>query len=348
MKRFLVCAAIVATLAGCQSAKPLHVTFKGSPVSADTFPGRITAIAVDPATGNLALGFSDSLVAIWDPSAHKPVREIRKHRHIINDVAFSPDGKLLATASADEVFTIDDAITGQLIDSVVVFQGPVTNVDFSSDGKYLAVGFADKMVDIWDVAKRERFGEFDGHEGVVTALAFRPSSDILYTAGRDSFLFIADVTDSVSFKTKESNGYINAMAFTPDGTMFAAGGTNNLVKVWNTEPLNSIGWYESDLKNVLGLAFLADKKTLIAADGSGQIVFLKITSPSDTTEIQKGIFTVGVSEMGRFKMNDEAIRGIALSRDGTKLYTGGDDHVLRTWDVKAIVDNLTAQAAKQK
>lgn len=348
MKRFLACAAIVAGFAGCQSGKPLHITYKGNPVEVDTFPGRITAIAVDSTTGLLALGFSDSLVTIWFPSEHKPVRQIRNHRHIINDVAFSPDGKLLATASADEVFTINDAKTGQLIDSVVMFQGPVTNVDFSSDGKYLAIGFADKMIDIWDVAKRERFGEFKGHEGVVTALQFRPLSDIIYTAGRDSFLFIADVTDSISFKTKESNGYINAMTFTKDGTMFAAGGTNNLVKVWNTEPLNSVGWYESDLQNVLGLAFLSDKKTLIVTDGSGQVVFLKITSPSDTTEVQKGIFTVGVYEMGRFKAHAGAIRGIALSTDGSKLYTGGDDYTLKTWDIKAIVDYFASQAPKQK
>jgi WD40 repeat protein len=140
MKRFLACAVVLAGLLGCKPGKPLHTTYKGSPTEVDTFPGRVTAMALDPTTGNLALGFSDSLVSIWNPTAHKAVLQIRKHRHIINGVAFSPDGKLLAAASADEVFTISDARTGQLIDSVVMFQGPVTNVDFSSDGKYLAGG----------------------------------------------------------------------------------------------------------------------------------------------------------------------------------------------------------------
>ena len=183
----------------------------------------------------------------------------------------------------------------------------------------------------------------------MTALAFRSSTDIIYTAGRDSFLFIADVRDSVSFKTKESNGYINAMTFTSDGALFADGGTNNLVKVWKTEPLNSIGWYESDLHNVLGLAFLSDEKTLIVADGSGQVVFLKITDPSDTTQIQgKSIFIVGVSEMGRFKAHDGAVRGIALSSDDARLYTGGDDRTLKTWDVKAISEYFVSQAPTQK
>ncbi|NLI97132.1 WD40 repeat domain-containing protein [bacterium] len=348
MKKIMFFAVIASVLsvAGCGS-NPTHVIYNGAPVSVDTFSGRVTAIAVSPDNTTLALGFSDSLVMLWYPIEHKPVRKIQKHRHIINSVAFSPDGSLLAAASGDEVFTITNAKTGQLIDSVVMFEGPVTSVDYSSDGTLLAVGFADKFVEIWDVQKREQSGEFKGHEGVVTALKFRPLSHILYTAGRDSLLFIADVDDTVSFKTKESSGYINALAFSKDGTLFAAGGTNDLVKLWKTEPLTSIGWYQSNLMDVLGIAFLPDNATLIASDRAGTVVFLKITSPSDTVET-KGIFTVGLSELGRFKAHDGAVRSIAVSNDGSKLYTGGDDRTLKVWDVKAILENLISQAPKGK
>ena len=107
MKRLLVCLTFVLAIAGC-GKKPVHIIYEGDPIVTDTFPGRIFIIASDPSSTNLAIGFSDSLVMIWDPVEREPIKKIRRHRHIINDLAFSPDGILLAVASADEVLTVND------------------------------------------------------------------------------------------------------------------------------------------------------------------------------------------------------------------------------------------------
>jgi len=356
MKRLLVCLTctllLAGLLSGCGKKQP-HVIYEGAPLSVDTFPGRVMAIAADPSSANLAIGFADSLVMIWNPAERESIEEIRRHRHIINDVAFSPDGALLAIACADEVLTVNDMQTGELIDSIVLFNGPVTCVDFSSDGRFMAAGFGGSGVEIWDVAERERFGKFAGHTGVVTDLGFRPGTSELYTAGRDSLFYIADVEETISFQSKQTYGYLTAIAFSEDGISFAIGGTNKLVKAWKwiAEEISATGWYQNDLDNILDLAFVPDS-FIVSVDQAGQVVFLKRTEAVDTTKEKGleagGVFRLGIVELGRFQAHNGAIRACALSNDASKLYTGGDDHTLKVWDIKAIIAELEAKAPREK
>lgn len=333
-------------LTGC-SKRHEHVVYEGEPVAVDTFNGRITAIDHDPVGSNLALGFSDSLILIWDVQSSRPVRRIEKHRHIINDLAYSPSGEVLAAAGADEVLTIHDLKTGKLIDSVAEFNGSVTSVDFSSDGAFLAVGYTSSLVEVWDAEAWERFGKFDEHIDVVTRVRFRPGTHELYTSGRDSFFFIVDINEDYSFKSKFTYGYVNSIAFADDGTLSATGGTNNLIKIWRTDPVSSVGWYQSDLGNVLGIVFTSDHANIFAVDQNGQVVVLERTASPDTVKIKGmagGVFRVGIVELGVFQAHDAPIRACAISRDGSRLYTGGDDKLLKTWDVKAIISELKAKA----
>lgn len=342
---------LAAAFVGC-SRKSDHVTYEGSPLAVDTFRGRITSVDCDLESGNLALGFSDSLVTVWNPVNHKPLTEIRRHRHIINEVSFSPDGNLVAVASADEVFTINNSRTGALVDSVAHLNGPVTCVDFSYDGRFLAVGFTDNVLELWNPVKHETTGEFRDTFGVITAVKFRPGSYDFYLASRDSSFYIANALDTVSsFKFKENYGYITAIAVSRDGKLFATGGTNQLVKVWESDTITSIGWFQKDLGKINALVFSPDGNILVAADQDGQVVFLACISPSTDSVYRRGIDTglkMAVVEMGRFKGHEGAVRTCVFSPDGKRLYTGGDDRVLKTWNVEAILAEFKTKALKNK
>lgn len=341
-KTFMLCLAALMALTGCVRKQPLKM-YEGEPMSVDTFSARIMAIDYEEVSGNLALGFNDSVAVIWSPAGHEAIAHITCHRYAINDVVFSPDGNILLTASADESFTIVDAVSGEVLDAVAGLNGPVTTVDFSSDGALLAVGFADNLVEIWNVDPLEKYGNFTDPIGVITSVRFRPGSYDLYISDRDSLFYIANAQDTVSsFKAKENYGYIFDIAVSADGRFFATGGTNNLVKVWKSDTITSVGWYERDLGKINTIAFHPGSEILVAGDQQGQLVVLEIVEPADSTEqkaIESGL-KLGVVELGRLNAHQGALRACVFSSDGNTLYTGGDDQLLKVWDFPDIISTL--------
>ncbi|MBN2380757.1 WD40 repeat domain-containing protein [candidate division WOR-3 bacterium] len=340
---------------GC-GRKPVHLVYEGSPVAIDSFQTRVTTLATIPGSTEIVLGFSDSVVMIWNPDDHNLVRELHRHSHIINEVAVSADGKLLAIASADKIFTVNELSTGKLIDSVYMLSGPAMTLDFSTDGAFLAVGYGEGAIQIWDLEKRHRHAKFEEHKGVVTGVKFRPGSHLMYSIASDSFLYITNVEggDSSS-RMKQMYGSLSAIAFSPDGQYCATGGVDQLVKVWRVwktpgnDSLTSVGWYQSDLDRVRDISFSPDGSLIAAVDQAGQIVFLRrYEEPQEPTKKgwhAGGIFSVNLLEVGRFTGHAGAIRTVSFSADGSYLYTGGDDMTLKTWDVKDILAELEQKKA---
>jgi len=356
MKRISLLMPFLILITGC-GKESYHIVYDGSAVAVDTFQARITALATIPESKNLATGFSDSLVLVWNPEAHESVLRILKHSHIINDFAVSDDGEILAIASGDKIFTVNELATGKTIDSSFMFSGPAMSMGMTSDKAYLAVGYGEGDVQIWDMEQHNRYGVFEQHHRIITGVRFRPGTHFMYTTSQDSFLYITriDSKDSSSM-LRETFGFLNCLTFSPDGKYLVTSRTDNQVRVWSVwetpenDSLTSLGWFQSDLGRVRDLCFSPDGSVIAVGGQDGNVILINRFDEPRFTEKKRwfvqGVPKVYLMELGRFHAHEGAVRVVRFSEDGSKLYTGGDDMTLKTWDVADIKTRIEEKKAE--
>jgi energy-coupling factor transporter ATP-binding protein EcfA2 len=121
---------------------------------------------------------------LWRESHHE-TQTLKGHESSVLSVAFSPDGKTLATGSDDQSVKLWDVSSRQNVATLKGHESSVRSVAFSPDGKTLATGSSDQSVKLWDVSSRQNVATLKGHEDSVWSVAFSPDGKTLASAGGD-------------------------------------------------------------------------------------------------------------------------------------------------------------------
>jgi WD40 repeat protein len=160
--------------------------------------GIVRSLAFSPDGRTLATGSDDTVIRLWDPDGGKerPLRDrqqketprarpLESHTGAVMGLAFAPDSRSLASASADRTVILWDVEFGLPRATLRGHGGIVSAVSFSRGGKTVASGSQDRSVKLWDAGTgAERF-TFTGHAGPVRAVAFAPDRTLLVSGSHD-------------------------------------------------------------------------------------------------------------------------------------------------------------------
>lgn len=291
------------------------------------------------ADGKRLVSGADSIVRVWDPLTGKQTSHLRGHTSQVAVVAYSPDGKLIASAGLDTAIRLWDTATSREIRRLETEDGYFDAMVFVSNGKTLASvgGRHLKLVHHWDVATGRKLRTFK----IPYALTiFSPDGKTLATHGyrrEDRDIQLWDVAKGESIRQLAGPKAIPPrLAFSPDGKTLAASSIDGSVHLWDVLS----GEQRRPLADPLGvhgggsaqsIAFSPDGRSLAAGYGffSGQeeegcMVRL--------WELSSGHVRLRYDRQGSLS-HRRGIWSLAFSPDSTLLATGGYDRTILIWDM---------------
>ena len=242
----------------------------------------------------------------------------------VNSVAFSPDGRMLASGSDDKTVRLWDPATGEHLRALTGHTEGVNSVAFSPDGRMLATGGYDP-VRLWDPATGEHLRALTGHTEGVNSVAFSPDGRLLATGGRDKTVWLWDPATGEHLRalTGHTEG-VNSVAFSPDGRLLATGGRDKTVRLWDPatgEHLRTLAYWDMIPGAVFDVVFSPDGRLL----ASGGFKTVRLWNPA--TGEQRRTLT------GRGGFVSRNVYSVAFSPDGRLLASGNEDKTVRLWDL---------------
>ncbi|MBE8970512.1 caspase family protein [Nostocales cyanobacterium LEGE 12452] len=161
------------------------------------------------------------------------VNRLEGHSDAVRGVAFSPDGKTIASASYDNSVKLWNAATAKEISTLKGHKSAVIGVAFSPDGKTIASASDDKSVKLWNAATAKEISTLNGHSDAVISVAFNPDGKTIASASYDNSVKLWNAATAKEIST--INGHSDAVisvAFSPDGKTIASASYDNSVKLW--------------------------------------------------------------------------------------------------------------------
>ncbi len=288
----------------------------------------VTGAAFSSDGETVAIGSGNGTIYIHDLNTGELKLTLTGHKVHIDQLAFSHDGKTLATASfEDKIIRLWDAHTGEhkktfTIPHARYVRGLVRGLAFSPDGKTLASGSGDGTIRLWDTRTGNEKHTFTGHSAYVLSVAFNPNGDFIASVCSNGIIRFWDANTGQHIKTLNGvEELVFSMLFSLDGKTLACG-TDVGIRLWDVHTGEH-------------------KKTLtIDSPYSLNFPYSQVFSPDGN------IFTSGVEDKaislwdvhtGEHKKtltgHTDRVSCLVFSPDGKTLASGSDDHTILLWDI---------------
>ena len=262
------------------------------------------------------------LKAVWGHDASLSPQSLKSDGSV-NSVAFSPDGKMLASGGSDGMIIVWDTERWEKLKSLQ-HKGSINSVAFSPDGKMLAGGGV--RVTIWNTNTWTKLKEFDGHSNSINSVAFSKREMLLASGSADGSIIVWDIsTGNKMFILNGHNSEIfKSVDITPDGKTLVSGGNYPNIILWdlnNGALLKSIPSLQGMVNSV---KFNQDGDTFVAGFKDGSVAFLNIRTGFRKTDFS----------------HKDTVNSVAFSRDGKMAVTADRLGKIILWDVQTITHSF--------
>ncbi|MEI6444237.1 MAG: hypothetical protein WCO29_14205, partial [Nostocales cyanobacterium ELA583] len=246
------------------------------------------------------------------PSSISLEKTLTGHSFWVASVAFSPDGKILASGSWDDTIKLWDLRTGNLLQTLTTHSESVYSVAFSPNGQTLASGNMNNTVKLWDLRTGNLLQTLTAHSKWVYSVAFSPDGQTLASASQDETIKLWDLRTGnlLQTLTGHSNPVIS-VAYSPDGKTFASGSDDRTIKLWDLRTGNLLQTLTGHSNPVVSVAYSPDGRTLASGGGDNTIKLWDVKAGKLLQTL------TGHSDW---------VRSVAYSPDGRTLASGGGDN----------------------
>ena len=237
------------------------------------------------------------------------------HSNVVRSVAFSPDGKMIASGSADNTIKIWN-LEGRELRTMTGHSNWVDSVAFSPDGKTIASGSDDKTIKLWNLEGKE-LCTLTGHSSGVSSIAFSPDGKTIASSSSDKTLKLWNLEGKELCTLTGHSQLVVSVTFSPDGKTIASGSYDNQIKLWNLEgkELRTLTGHSNFVSSV---AFSPDGKTIASGSYDNQIKLWNLEG----------------KELRTLTGHSNFVSSVAFSPDGKTIASSSSDRTIKLWNLE--------------
>jgi guanine nucleotide-binding protein subunit beta-2-like 1 protein len=304
--------------------------------------GWVTCLAVSAERPDqLISGSRDKSVIVWNLTREDPAhfgvpkRSLVGHSHYVEDVVISSDGQFALSASWDSTLRLWDLNTGATTKRFVGHDKDVLSVAFSADNRQIVSASRDKTIKLWNTLGECKWtiNQEGSHTEWVSCVRFSPSvsQPTVVSCGWDGLVKVWNLSNlKLRSNLAGHKGYVSSVTISPDGSLCASGGRDGTAFLWDlTEGKNL---YSLDAGSVINALCFSPNRYWLCAATEKNVLIWDLESKSVVAQLDSSAQDFHVHQQQAITSTPSCL-SLCWSEDGSTLYAGYSDGLIRVWQV---------------